>query len=202
LTTKVTKNTNTNCFFVPFVAFVVDGAFGITNVQLSAPEFLNTLERSGLSTWIRESESAFAYYFVLVIHNIGLALLVGACGVLGARLLGFVPELPLAPLRRYFRFVWAGFWLNVVSGVFLLIAYPTKALTNPVFYVKLVLIAVGVVALKRIERQLLVGASARAATAAVERSLALWMLASWLGVLTAGRALAYTATYLLYGKGT
>jgi hypothetical protein len=169
---------------------------------LSAPEFLNTLERSGLSTWIRESESAFAYYFVLVIHNIGLALLVGACGVLGARLLGFVPELPLAPLRRYFRFVWAGFWLNVVSGVFLLIAYPTKALTNPVFYVKLVLIAVGVVALKRIERQLLVGASARAATAAVERSLALWMLASWLGVLTAGRALAYTATYLLYGKGT
>ena len=46
---------------------------------MSAPEFLDTLERTGLSTWIRESESAFAYYFVLVIHNIGLALLVGAC---------------------------------------------------------------------------------------------------------------------------
>ena len=177
---------------MPFVAFVVDGAFGITNVQLSAPEFLNTLERSGLSTWIRESESAFAYYFVLVVHNIGLALLVGACGVLGARLLGFVPELPVAPLRRYFRFVWAGFWLNVVSGVFLLIAYPTKALTNPVFYIKLVLIALGVVALKRIERSI----------PEVERSLALWMLGLWVGVLTAGRALAYTATYLLYGKGT
>jgi hypothetical protein len=169
---------------------------------LDAPAFLETLERSGLSTWIRESESAFAYYFVLVIHNIGLALLVGASGVLGARLLGFVPELPLAPLRRYLRFVWAGFWLNVVSGVFLLIAYPTKALTNPVFYVKLVLIAVGVVALKRIERQLSLDAGARESGLAIERSLALWILGSWLGVLTAGRALAYTATYLLYGKGT
>lgn len=169
---------------------------------MTGPAFLNTLERSGLSTWIRESESAFAYYFVLVIHNIGLALLVGACGVLGARLLGFVPELPLAPLRRYFGFVWAGFWLNVVSGIFLLIAYPTKALTNPVFYIKLVLIAVGVVVLRRIERQLPRDAVARDATPAMQRSLALWMLGLWLGVLTAGRALAYTATYILYGKGT
>ncbi|PYR80903.1 MAG: hypothetical protein DMF87_07245 [Acidobacteria bacterium] len=158
---------------------------------MAVPAFLETIERSGLSTWIRESESAYAYYFVLVIHNIGLALLVGTCGVLGARLLGFVPELPFAPLRRFFTFIWIGFWLNVVSGVFLLIAYPTKALTNPLFYVKLVLVAVGVWTLRRIERE-----------TEVRRSLALWMLGSWLGVLTAGRALAYTATYILYGKGT
>ena len=158
---------------------------------MGVPAFLETLERSGLSTWIRESESVFAYYFVLVLHNIGLALLVGACGVLGARLLGFVPELPVAPLRRYFRFVWVGFWLNVVSGVFLLIAYPTKALTNPLFYVKLVLVAVGVWTLRRIQSE-----------AEIRRSLTLWMLGSWLGVLAAGRALAYTATYILYGKGT
>jgi hypothetical protein len=171
-------------------------------IAVPAPQFLNTLERTGLSTWIRESESAFAYYFVLVIHNIGLALLVGACGVLGARLLGFVPELPVAPLRRFFPIVWAGFWLNVVSGVFLLIAYPTKALTNPLFYIKLVLIVLGVVALRRIERQLSRDGAAREATPRVTRSLALWMLGAWLGVLTAGRALAYTASYILYGKGT
>ena len=158
---------------------------------MAVPAFLETIERSGLSTWIRESESAFAYYFVLVIHNIGLALLVGTCGVLGARLLGFVPELPFTPLRRFFAIIWIGFWLNVVSGIFLLLAYPTKALTNPLFYVKLVLVAVGVWTLRRIERE-----------AEVRRSLTLWMLGSWLGVLTAGRALAYTASYILYGKGT
>ena len=39
--------------------------------------------------------------------------------------------------------MWTGFWINAVSGVLLLIAYPTKALTNPLFYVKLVLIAIG-----------------------------------------------------------
>ena len=158
---------------------------------MAVPAILETIERSGFSTWIRESESAFAYYFVLVVHNIGLALLVGTCGVLGARLLGFVPELPPPALRRFFRFVWIGFWLNVVSGIFLLIAYPTKAFTNPVFYVKLVCIALGVWTLRRIEKE-----------EPVSRSLALSMLGLWFGVLAAGRALAYTATYLLYGKGT
>ena len=169
---------------------------------MAVPALLETIERSGLSTWIRESESAFAYYFVLVIHNIGLALLVGTCGVLGARLLGFVPELPFAPLRRFFTVIWIGFWLNVVSGIFLLLAYPTKALTNPLFYVKLVLIACGVWTLRRIERELLIDAGTPHAEPRVSRSLAIWMLGLWLGVLTAGRALAYTATYLLYGKGT
>ena len=169
---------------------------------MAVPAFLDSIERSGLSTWIRESESAFAYYFVLVIHNIGLALLVGSCGVLGARLLGFVPELPVAPLRRFFRLIWTGFWLNVVSGIFLLIAYPTKALTNPLFYIKLVLVALGVWALRRIERELSVDAATSDVASPVSRSLALLMLGLWLGVLTAGRALAYSATYILYGKGT
>ena len=170
--------------------------------MLSAPAFLDTLERTGLSTWLRESESLFAYYFVLVIHNIGVALLVGTCGLLGARLLGFVPELPLVPLRRFFRIVWIGFWLNVVSGVFLLIAYPTKALTNPLFYVKLALVAFGVQVLIRIERECLVDEGAIASRLERQRPLVLWMLGVWLGVLTLGRTLAYTASYILYGKGT
>jgi hypothetical protein len=169
---------------------------------LSAPAFLDTLERTGVSTWLRESESLFAYYFVLVLHNIGLALLVGTCGLIGARLLGFVPELPLVPLRRFFRLVWIGFWLNMVSGVFLLIAYPTKAFTNPLFYLKLALIAVGVWALIRIERECLVDEAAVASRLAAKRPLVLWMLGVWLGVLALGRSLAYTASYILYGKGT
>ena len=49
-------------------------------------------------------------------------------------------------MRRYYRAMWAGFWVNAFSGVLLLIAYPTKALTNPVFYLKLALIAVAIVA--------------------------------------------------------
>ena len=170
--------------------------------HLSTPVFLNTLERTALSTWIRETESLFGYYFVLVIHNIGLALLVGACAVISFRLLGFAPQLPLRPMKRFFVFVWVGFWLNVISGIFLLIAYPTKAFTNPVFYIKLVLVGFGMWFLIRIDRYLGEATVQDRVSVARGRSLALWTLCLWLGVLTAGRVLAYTASYILFGKTT
>ena len=61
------------------------------------PQFLNTLEQSGLSTWLRESESLFGFYFVLVFHTIGLALVVGPNAAIDLRLLGVAPDIPLPP---------------------------------------------------------------------------------------------------------
>src|SRR5256714_13021738 len=114
------------------------------------PLLLQTIEESGLSTWLRESESPFAFYFVLLFHTFGLALLVGANAVIDLRLLGIERDIPLAPLKRLFGIMWLGFAINAVSGVLLLIAYPTKALTNPVFYIKLVLIAIAVWVMTRL----------------------------------------------------
>ena len=50
---------------------------------------------------------------------------------------GFARGVPLTALLPFFRAMWLGFWVNAVSGVLLLITYPTKALTNPLFYMKL-----------------------------------------------------------------
>src|SRR5215510_5638086 len=111
---------------------------------MSVPLFLIMLEETGLSTWIRESKSLFGFYFALLMHDLGLALVVGASLFVGLRLRGVAPDLPLAPLKKFFTIFFAGVWISVVSGLFLLMAYPTKALTNPVFYVKLALIAAGV----------------------------------------------------------
>ena len=108
--------------------------------------FFTAIETTALSTWLRESPSLWAFPFVLILHTVGLAFLVGANVALdvqrartGAR------TCRRRTLRRYDVVMWAGFWVNAVSGVLLLIAYPTKALTNPLFYGKLVLIAVGLV---------------------------------------------------------
>src|SRR5438045_6802183 len=111
---------------------------------LAPPLFLKSIEESGVSTWLRESESPFAFYFVLLFHTFGLALLVGANAVVDLRLLGIQPDIPLAPLRRLFGVMWLGFGINAATGALLLTAYPTKALTNPVFYLKLVLIGLAV----------------------------------------------------------
>src|SRR5258708_35719301 len=110
-------------------------------MSLGPPLFLQAIEETGFSTWLRESNSVFAFYFILLFHTFGLALLVGANAVVDLRILGVASHLPLAPLKRFFTIMWVGFTMNVISGILLVIAYPTKALTNPVFYLKLTLIA-------------------------------------------------------------
>src|SRR5258706_11917346 len=108
--------------------------------ELAPPDFLRLMEQSGVSTWIRTSDSLFGFYFILVFHTIGMALIVGANVVLDLRLLGALPDVPLLPLERLFPIMWTGFFLNAISGTLLVIGYPTKSLTNPVFYFKLLFI--------------------------------------------------------------
>lgn len=157
--------------------------------------FFVWLEATPLSTWLRESPSLWAFPFVLILHTVGLAFFVGANVAWDVRVLGFSMGIPLDALRRYFLVMWAGFWINAVSGVLLLIAYPTKALTNPLFYVKLALIGLGIALALRIRRGVHdVRADSDAPKPA--RTLAAASLACWVAVIFAGRLLAYTCTRL------
>ena len=170
---------------------------------MAVPAFFDTIEQTGLSLWIRESESVFGFYFVLVFHTIGLSLLVGASALVSFRLLGVAPDLPLAPLNRLYRLIWLGFGLNVASGLLLLVAYPTKAFTNPVFYLKLTLVGLAMWTMVGIKRRFLGDERGRESImVARARSMAVWALILWCGVIGAGRLLAYTPTYILYGKIT
>src|SRR6186713_1956587 len=119
--------------------------------------FFLSIETSAPSVWLRESTTIWAFPFVLILHTIGLAFLVGANVAIDLRALGGAMGVPLISMRRYYRAMWAGFWVNAVSGVLLLTAYPTKALTNPLFYVKLLLIAAGLVLSNAIRRQMMTG---------------------------------------------
>ncbi len=155
------------------------------------------LEAMPLSTVLRDSPSLWAFPFVLILHTVGLAFFVGANVAWDLRVLGFSPGIPLDALRRYFLVMWAGLWVNAFSGVLLLIAYPTKALTNPLFYVKLGLIGVGVVLALRIRREVR-GMSHEAADVPPRaRTMAAASLVCWIAVIFAGRLLAYTCTRLM-----
>jgi hypothetical protein len=119
----------------------------------------------------------------------------GIAMALDLRILGVAPGVPLAQIRRFLPILWLGFWINAVSGVLLLIGYPTKALTNPVFYLKLALIAAGMVLLVRIGRRAFDEAIADEHSPVLRR-LAIVSLVCWTGAITAGRFLAYTYTRL------
>ncbi len=154
--------------------------------------FLLWLELSAFSTWMRESPSLFAFPIILAVHTIGLGLIAGINAALDLRMLGAAPHVPLAEFRRFLPIMWVGLWLNVASGIALLIAYPTKALTNPVFYLKLALIAVALVILRIVRRDALADNAPQAVASGRLKRLAAASLVCWIGAITAGRLLAYT----------
>ena len=112
------------------------------------------IEETAFSVWLRDSPSLLALPFVLILHTVGLAFLVGTSVALASRTLGVAAAIPLGSLARYRQVLWAGFWLNAASGVALLVAYPTKALTNPLFFWKLALIVAALAALAPVLRSL------------------------------------------------
>jgi len=167
---------------------------------LAVPEIFNTIEQSGISVWLRESQSIFGFYFILLFHTIGMSLVVGANAVVDLRILGVARDIPLHPLKRLFRIGWVGLGINVTTGLLLLTAYPTKALTNPDFYIKLTFIGLAVYLMTRMNNQVFGDASLSEAAMVVKgKTNAIWSLVFWVGAVGAGRLLSETARYFFYG---
>ena len=159
------------------------------------------LESTALSTWVRESTSVWAFPAILSAHAIGMGLAAGVNAAIALRLLGFAPRVPPRELHRFAPVMWSGVWLNTASGLLLLIGYPTKALTNPVFYLKLSLIAVGMWLYVLMTRQLLSDGREDEPRVPMPglngRGYGAASLACWAGAVTTGRLLAYTAHRIL-----
>ena len=82
----------------------------------------------------------------------------------------------------------------------LVMAYPVKAMTNPDFYIKLTLIGLAVLVLYRIKTRVFDDADLpEAERIGKGRMLAISSLLLWAGVIAAGRLLAYTSNYLMFG---
>jgi len=149
--------------------------------------FTGWIESTAFSDWVRGAPTVFAFPTILSCHTVGMGLAAGINAAIAFRILGVAPNVPVQEMKRFLPIMWFGFWLNFVSGIVLLIGYPTKALTNPDFYLKLALIAAGV---------WLVGII-RDRIETFPKGLAIASLICWGGAITSGRLLAYTYRHLM-----
>lgn len=154
-------------------------------------DLLASLENTAFASWLRESGSIWAYPAVLTLHTLGLGVLVGASAVIDLRLLGAAPHIPIEPLRRLFPIMWAGFWVNAISGVLLFVTDATTKGTTTVFLSKLGIIVLAVVVLTTIKR-LVFGHNPLASNPSMSvKALAAASLALWLAAIITGRYMAY-----------
>ena len=147
---------------------------------------------SQLSDWL--SQTAFPP--IITAHSVGMALLVGLQGLINLRVLGIGRGLPIPALRRFMRYVWIGFWINLCSGVLLFLITPDKFFHNTLFRFKIGFIVAGLLLGALLNSSLLsVGeeyASPNARPPARDKLLAFLSLACWVSAIVAGRYLAYS----------
>lgn len=167
-------------------------------------EVFEALERNALSVWIREFPSVFGFPTILFLHTLGLAMVAGVSIAIDLWILRG-PSLATPPrIAGLARTMWLGFGINALSGVALLLAYPAKALTNWVFYLKMALVLIGVYVAARINRELLPidGARAPFAGGIDARRWAAASLLVWAAAIVTGRLLAYTHSVLFASELT
>ena len=136
----------------------------------------------------------FAFPFILILHAWGMGIIAGGNAAIDLRILGFAPRVPLSAMAKFYPVMWFGFVINAISGFLLLMGYPTKALTNPVFYLKLLCIAAGMVLMSRLRRRVVPEETPASPQGKVMAALSLIV---WAGAIVSGRLLAYTCKYLL-----
>ena len=158
-------------------------------------EYLAWFEQTLFSSWMRASTLAF--FSSLILHALGMGFVVGVHVATNLRILGVAPRVPLSLMRRFRPVVRVGLSVTILSGLLLLVAYPAKALANPVFYLKLGSVIAALLIGRSLTNRLSRDYRDVGLVLRNERVLAAVSLVLWAGAITTGRLLAYTRGVIL-----
>ena len=159
--------------------------------------WFSAVEHSAASVWMREETSP--YFVALIFHAWGMALLVGGGLVICLAVLGLARSSALHRFAAFFPVMKLGGAFAVISGLALLLGYPAKALTNPVFAVKLVCLVAASLCMRWLARNTLLASAQGLPLPAHSRAVAGVALLLWWGLVAGGKLLLYTNTVLLVG---
>jgi hypothetical protein len=155
-------------------------------------EFLKAIEALSYSTWVRESNSIWAFPMYLFAHTLGMSIVAGGAAMISMALLGLWPKTPLRPLERMFPWMMWGFYLNAFTGVSIFMKDANSYGRNTDFYVKLVFVIAGVILMRVMQKSVM--NDPQLDTGVVpprSRRLAMVSLLCWFLAIIAGRLIAY-----------
>ena len=152
--------------------------------------FLTWLQNLSLPVWVAESDSIWGYAFALFVHAVGMGLTAGIAFVICLRLLGVGVLIPVSSLRGLFRLFWIGFAINLISGIILFMTDATGIAHVPVYYAKLICLALALVTTVQIRAFIDSDRSDDEIPPRI-RKIAVLSIVLWLGVIATGRLIAY-----------
>jgi len=156
-------------------------------------DFATWLHHTSLSVAL-QGQVQWLWPFCESLHFAGLALLLGVAGMFDLRLMGMMKRVPISVVADFMPWAVVGFAINLTTGLIFVISEPAQYFSNPTWWVKVAfLVAAGVNAIVYQS-----GFAWRAAqlppdvdTPTSFKIIGALSLASWFGVLWAGRMLPF-----------
>lgn len=130
------------------------------------------------------------------LHILTVCVVMSSVLLLNLRLVGVIGGGEAADVftRRYLPWVWISICVLACTGAILIVGEPNRDLNNPTFWRKMLLLAVAVTLTFILERPVLHNAGfwERGWRRPAARALAALALLCWVGIVFAGRWIAYT----------
>ena len=148
-----------------------------------------------ISTWV--ISSYWLWPFMEIIHFIGLSLLLGALIIIDLRMMGFFRNIDIRATHSMLPWVFAGFAMNLVTGVLFFFGDPYRYAGHTGFQIKMGLIVLaGLNALWYYWKlhPVIHSWQADGDTPPLAKTIALISLVTWTGVLLLGRLIPYVST--------
>ena len=139
---------------------------------------------------------------VQALHILGIGAVMGSVVMIDLRLLGIaVPTQNVGEMvRRLMPWMWGALLLNACTGLLFVVARPERYFNNPVFQIKFALLVPAVILafiVYRLDRQQAGNWEEPTSRRLAGKAIAALSLVLWVGVVLAGRWIAY-AEYLFY----
>jgi hypothetical protein len=171
----------------------------MTDLLFEFTEWLRSTFLVDLSLWI--SDTALSTWIVTnfwtipiiqVVHILAIAGSFASVLMIALRVFGLAGHATLAETsQRYTKVLWWSLALLVVSGLLLIIGEPVRELINPIFWIKMVLVIVGILAAVwfagSMRRQLTTGDIVGGGV----KATATFLVLLWCAIMFAGRWIAY-----------
>lgn len=155
--------------------------------------FLEWLQSTPVGVMV--AESLWGYPTFETMHTLGMAMLIGALGLINLRILGYKPELPLIGVRQLLPLAWIGFTVNAISGALLFTSDAVYFFESYTFRIKMVLIILAGINAALLGQKVFREAAA-GAPPVVPTTGAKWLagtsLVFWFAAVCCGRLIAYT----------
>jgi len=134
---------------------------------------------------------------IQIVHIVAITMIVTSAAMIAARIFGFSSrsQSMQQTAQRFLPWIWAALIVLAPTGILLIIAEPQRTLGNPVFWLKMLLLAgaIGVMAWFQVSVQRNAAVwEDRAQKSTTKNAIAVSSILLWLGILVAGRWIAYT----------